>query len=186
MRHRVFKLAGLAVLALLLCQCQWLPKPPSPYASDVRLAFTPTSLASMGRQQDTIVVVAYYWGDPLPQHHETADGVARVIQGGKVDAVGRFILGEERYGWTIEARKVHLDGNFDRSLLPQIRGPVQMLVTAYSIQPNGASDDLIHCRTWIGTVKMAQERAPLIACEMNNNDKDSAEDLVAADDASSQ
>ena len=174
MLRKLIAAACLIPLPLLLCQCNVLkPKAPSPYASNVRLAFTPMSLASMARQKDTIVVVVYYFGDPVPQHRETLDGV------------GRLILGEERHGWTTDARRAPLDGAVDRSLLPQIRGPVQMLVTAYSIQPDAASDDLIHCRTWIGTVKMAQAKPPLIACELENNDKDSADDMVAADDANS-
>jgi len=175
MLRRLLTAACLIPLPLLLCQCDVLkPKAPSPYASNVRLAFTPMSLASMAREKDTIVVVVYYYGDPVPQHRE------------KLDDVGRLILGEERHGWTTDARRIPLDGTFDRSLLPQIRGQVQMIVTAYSILPDAASDDLIHCRTWIGTVKMAQARAPLVACELENNDKNSAEDIVAADDASSQ
>ncbi len=186
MRHKVLKLACVAALPLLLCQCEGLkPKTPSPYASNVRLAFTPMSLADMADKKDTIVVVAYYFGDPLHPGRESVSDADRLIQGAKVDAVGRFILGEERYGWSLDARRVHLDGNFDKSLLPQIRGPVQMIVTAYSIQPDAASDDLIHCKTWIGTVKMAQERPPLIACELENGDKASADDIVAADTASS-
>jgi hypothetical protein len=175
MLRRLFAGACLVPLALGLWQCDALrPKAASPYASTIRTAFTPMALADMARNKDNFAVIAYYYGDPTPQHRE------------KLDEVGRLILGEERHGWTTNARRVPLDGDVDTSLLPQIRGQVQMLVTAYSVTPIGASDDLIHCKSWIGTVKMAQARPPLIACELENNDKDSADDIVAADDARSQ
>ena len=174
MLHKILKAACLLPLVLLLCQCDVLkPTAPSPYASSVRMAFTPMARAAMDRDKDNFAVVAYYFGDPVPQAVK------------KADAVGRFILGEERFGWTTNTKRVHLDGKFDTSLLPQIRGDVQVLITAYSVTPIGASDDLIHCRSWIGSVKMAQERPPLIACELENNDRDSADDLVVADEASS-
>lgn len=174
MHRKLFAGACLVPLALGLWQCDaFKPKAASPYASTVRMAFTPMSLADMARNKDTFAVIAYYYGDPIPQHRE------------KLDEVGRLILGEERHGWTSNARRVPLDGDVDTSLLPQIRGQVQMLVTAYSVTPMGASDDLIHCRSWIGTVKEARERPPLVACELDNNDKDSADDIVAADDAGS-
>ena len=173
MRRTVVKLVCLAALPWLLWQCAPHPKAPAPYASTVRLAFTPKSQAAMARYKDNIAIVAYYYGDPVPQHKEP------------LDPAGRLILGEERHGWTANARRAPLDGAVDAALLPQIRGPVQMLVTAYSVQPVGASDDIIHCKSWIGTVKEAQERSPLVACEMEDNDTDSADDIVAADEASS-
>lgn len=167
--------ACLVPLAVGLWQCDLAkpkPKAPSPYASTVRMAFTPMAQAAMAREKDSFAVIAYYYGDPIPRARK------------KADTLGRLDLGEERYGWTSNARRVHLDGNLDRSLLPQIRGDVQMLINAYSVTPIGGSDDLIHCKTWIGTVKMAQAQSPLIACELENGDKDSADDLVAADEDS--
>jgi hypothetical protein len=175
MLRQILKAACLAPLALLLCQCDALmPRPKvSPYASTVRMAFTPMALAKMNEIKDNFVLVAYYYGDPTPQALK------------KADELGRLNLGEERYAWTPNARTVHLDGPIDVSLLPQIRGPVQALITAYSATPIGAADDLIHCTTWIGTIKELQAHAPLIACELDNNDKDSADDIVAADQSSS-
>ena len=176
MLHRIFKLACLAPLPLLLSQCQVekpKPKAPTPYAASARLAYTPMALAAMIRTKDTIAVDAYYYGDPTPQALP------------KADRLGRLALSDERYGWTNDVRRVQFEGNVDTSLLPQIRGEPQLFVDAESLGADGGSDDLIHCKTWIGTVKMAQAKPPLIACELDTGDKDSADDIVAADDASS-
>jgi len=179
MLRRLLAMACLVPLVAGLGACgQSRPKAPSPYAWNVRMAFTPMALKEMAKNNDTFAVLAYYYGDPTPQ--------ARSVPAANkaIDALGRLIVGEERYGWTANQRRVHLDGNIDTSLLPNIRGDVQVLVSAYSVTKEGASDDLIACKTWIGTIKMAQEKPPLIACELDNGDKDSADDLVAADEAS--
>ena len=175
MRHKILKAACLAPLALLLCQCDALTsrKAPSPYASTVTLKFTPMAEAAMKSHNDNIVVAAYYYGDPVP--------AARA----RADKLGRLMLGQDRPGWSGNTRRVHLDGTVDTSLLPQIRGEPQMLVSAYSVTQDASSDDLIHCKTWIGTVKMAQAQPPLIGCELENGDKDSADDLAAAAEANS-
>lgn len=176
MLPKILKLACLAPLAVGLCQCDGVKpkaKAPSPYATSVRIAYTPMAHAAMVREKDTLVLNAYYYGEPTPQ------GLA------KADAVQRLGLSDERYGWTIDAHLVHVDGNVDTSLLPYIRGEPQLLVHAYSVKPDATQDELIHCKTWIGTVKESQARPPLIACELENGDKDSADDMFEADEASS-
>jgi len=178
MFRRLLTLACLAPLAAGLGSCeQAKPKSPLPYAWNVRMAFTPMALKEMAKDNDTFAVLAYYYGDPTPQARNDPKASKAI------DALSRLIVGEERYGWTTDQRRVHLDGQIDTSLLPFTRGDVQVLVTAYSVTKEGASDDLIACKSWIGTIKMAQKEPPLIACELENGDKDSADDLVAADEA---
>ena len=175
MIQKSLKVLCLAPLAIGLCQCDGLkskPKAPSPYAASVRLAYTPMARAAMIANKDTLVVNAYYYGDPTPQSV------------GKADELHRISLSDERYGWTVDAHEIKIDGNIDTSLLPEIQGAPQLLVHAYSIKPDATQDELLRCKTWIGTVKEAQARAPLIACELEDGDKASADDMVAADRAS--
>ena len=176
MHHTWLKLACLASLPLLLCQCQAekpKPKGPTPYAATIRIAYTPMALAAMIRNQNTLAVDAYYYGYPTPQALP------------KADKLGRLALSDERLGWSSDTRRVRFDGNVDTSLLPEIRGEPQLMVGAESLGPDGVSDDLLSCKTWIGTVKTAQARPPLIACELDTGDKASADDIVAADEAGS-
>ncbi len=169
MLRQILKAACLAPLALLLCQCDALkPKAPSPYAADVTLKFTPMAAAALAQAKDNIVVLAYFYGDPKPEAKAKADNL------------GRLVLGSERSGWSNNTRLVHLSGKIDASLLPSIRGEPQLLVSVYSVMPDGSSDDLIACKTWIGTVKGAQARSPVIGCELETGDKDSADDLVGS------
>ncbi len=176
MRHKWLKLAALASLPLLLCQCQ-AEKPkakgPTPYAVAVRIAYTPMALAAMIRNKDTLAIDAYYYGDPTPQ------ALA------KADTLHRLALGDERYGWPPSTHRVQFNGNVDTSLLPQIRGEPQLLIDAQPLASDGSSVDLVSCRTWIGTVKIAQAKPPLIACELDTGDKASADDILAADNAGS-
>jgi len=177
MLHRLLKLACLAPLPLFLWQCHAeKPKPraPTPYVTTVRIAYTPMALAAMIHNKNTLAVDAHYYGDPTPQALP------------KADKLGRLALSDERYGWSSDARRVQFDGNIDTSLLPEIRGEPQLMIGAESLGPDGVSDDLMSCKTWIGTVKMAQAKPPLIACELDTGDKDSADDIVAADDAGSR
>ncbi len=174
MTNKILKAACLLPLVVALCQCAPAkPKGPSPYASSVRMAFTPMAMAALTQAKDSFVVVAYYYGDPTPAAQKN------------VDDVGRLALGEDRDAWALNTHLVHLAGNIDTSLLSQVRDAPQVLITAHASTPIGGDDDILHCKTWIGTVKNAQEKPPLIACELENGDKDSADDIVAADDASS-
>jgi hypothetical protein len=176
MLRRILTAVCLAPLAAGLWQCnQAKPKPagPSPYAATVVLKFTPMAQAALVKNKDTLVVNAYYYGDPTPQ------------AAARADRLGRLELADEYDGWANNARRVPVAGHIDTALLPQIRGEPQLLVDVYSVTTIGAQDDLLHCKTWIGTVKMAQARSPVIGCELENGDKDSADDLVPADDASS-
>lgn len=169
---KILKAACLLPLTVGLCQCDSLkpkPKALSPYALKVRLAYTPMARAAMLDHKDTIVVNAYYYGDPTPQ------------AAAKADTLHRLALSDEKYGWSVDTRLVKVDGNVDTALLPEIRGEPQLLASAYSITTDAARDELVACKTWIGTVKEAQSRAPLIACELETGDKDSADDIVAAD-----
>jgi hypothetical protein len=176
MYRRFLAAACLLPLAAGLWQCDALkpkPKGPSPYAATLLLKFTPMAEAALAREKDTLVVYAYYYGDPTPQ------GAA------KADKLGRLVLSDELDGWAADARRVPLKGNLDTSLLPLTRGEPQVMITAYSITPLGGQDDLLHCKTWVGTVKMAQAQPPVIGCELNNGDKDSADDLVSSASGSS-
>jgi hypothetical protein len=176
LRNRL-KLAALAPLSLLLWQCHAAEKPkataPSPYAVSVRLAYTPMALAALIREKDTVGVDAYYYGDPKPEAQS------------KADKLGRLALADELHGWSPDTRRVPFGGNIDTSLLPDLRDEPQLLVSADSIGSDGGSDQLIACKTWIGTVKNAQAKPPLIACELDTGDKDSADAIIAADEASS-
>jgi len=173
MLRKILKAVCLVPPALMLWQCDaFKPKTPSPYASTVQLRFTPMAAAAMARAGDGFVVLAYYYGDPTPQ--------ARA----KADKVGRLMLGEDRAGWSGNTRRVPLAGKVDTSLLPQIRGETQMLVNVYSVTKEGAADDLIVCTSWIGTVKMAQARSPVVGCELETGDSGDAHDLVDSDSRS--
>ena len=166
MHRKILKAACLIPLALLLCQCDMLsprPKAPSPYAADVTVRFTPMAKAAMAQKKDGFVVLAYYYGDPI--------AAARA----KADNLGRLVLGEKRLGWSGNTRHVHLDGEIDASLLADIRGEPQLLVSVYSVLPDGGSDDLIDCQTWIGTVKMARATPPVIGCELDTGDSSDRE-----------
>ncbi len=177
MSSKILKAAGLTALAIGLCQCDGLkpkPKAPSPYAMTVRLVYTPMARAAMIRNADTIVVNAYYYGNPTPQALAKADGLHRLA------------LSDEHYGWTVGANRVAVAGNVDTSLLPEIRGEPQLLLLAYSLTSGAAQDELVHCKSWIGTVKEAQAHPPLVACELETGDKDSADDIVAADRSSAE
>ncbi len=175
MLRRLLTAACLVPLATCLWQCDMggKPKPPSPYAATVRLVYTPMARAAMLRSKDTLVVNGYYYGNPTPQALKDADDLHRLA------------LLDERDAWPGDVTQVTLTGNIDTSRLSGIRGEPQLLVAAYSVTNINAQDELIHCKTWIGTVKNAQARSPLIACELETGDKESADDLVAADAASS-
>ena len=174
MYRRLAIAACLIPLAMGLWQCDILkPKAPSPYASAVVVKFTSMAMASMVHEKDAFVVGAYYYGDPTP---------AALA---KADKMGRLVLGQERVAWSNNTRRVKLPGAIDTSLLPQIRGEPQMMINVYSVTPEGASDELIACKSWIGSVKEAQAKPPVIGCELENGDKDSADDLVAAPEAAS-
>lgn len=176
MLNTILKVACLAPLAIGLCQCDGVTpkaKAPSPYATSVRIAYTPMAHAAMVQAKDSIVVNAYYYGDPTPRAASRADELHRLA------------LSDERYGWTKDAHLVQIDGRVDTSLLSEIRGEPQLMVHAYSVRSDAVQDELLHCKTWIGTVKESQARPPLIACELENGDKDSADDLFEADEESS-
>jgi len=177
MFRKILKAVCLAPPALLLCQCDAMkpkPKAPSPYAYTVLLKFTPMAEAAMNRTKDTIDVDAYYYGDPTP------------AAASRADKLGRLVLGDETVGWSGNTRRVHLEGTIDASLLKDIRGEPQVLISVMSrTNPDAAQDQLIHCKTWIGTVKMARERSPVIGCELDAGDKESADDLTASAEAES-
>ncbi len=177
MRRKILKAACLLPLTVGLCQCDSLkpkPKGPSPYAMTTRITYTPMARAAMIAHNDTLVLNAYYYGDPTPQAMA------------KADELHRLSLSDERYGWDVNTKAIKVDGNVDTTLLSDIRGEPQLLVHAYSVQADATQDELIHCKTWIGTVKEAQTRSPLIACELENGDKDSADDIVEADRTSAE
>jgi hypothetical protein len=142
------------------------PKAPSSYGSTVLLKFTPMAVAAMAREKDTFAVDAYYYGDPTPQAASRADHLHRLP------------LGEDQYGWSANTRRVHLEGKIDTSLLTDIRGEPQVLISARSITPMGGSDELIDCTTWIGTVKMAQAQPPVVGCALETGDKVDKDDLL--------
>ena len=174
MLRRFLIAAGLVPMAACLWQCDTAkPKGPSPYAVTVRIAFTPMARAAMDRTKDDIDVNGYYYGDPTPQ------ALA------KADALHRLVLLDESASWPGNITHVTLTGNIDTSQLSNIRGEPQLLVTAYSVTDIKAQDELIHCKTWIGTVKNAQARPPLIACELETGDTEDADALIAADAGSS-
>ena len=157
---KYLKALCLAPLLVGLCQCDQLkPKaPPSPYAATVTLKFTAKAEAAMTASGDDLVLLAYYYGEPAPGAE------------GKTDKVGRVMLGLSRLGWSGNTRRVHLDGRIDTARLPLVRGDPQLLVSIYSITPEKAPDDLIHCKTWMGSVKQARAQPPVIGCELENGD----------------
>jgi len=157
--RRLLKVVSLWVLSLVLCHCQAgsTSRIPSPYAIDFRTKLTPKAQVSLRTSGDSLVVAAYYFGDPKPAFTSQAD------------AVHRLQLQEERFALSGNTRRFHLSGNLDPAKLAEIVGEPKVLINLYSALPVGASDDLIYCHSWIGTVRQARMSPPVIACEFEDS-----------------
>lgn len=152
---------SLAVLPLVvaLAHCDQTPKPvaakPGTYAFDVSLKMSPRAEAALKTSPNPMVVDAWYYGDAAPAFHD------------KADTMGRIDLGDENWNFSANARRMHLKGEaVDVSKLPQIRnGEVLVFLTVET--GAGTPENPVNCHAYIGSVRLAQQRPPVLTCEFD-------------------
>lgn len=164
MRRTVILLA-LIGLTLAVSACDRIPglskpKPekPGPYAFDLTLRLSPKAAAAMKQTRDSLIVAGFYYGDAQAAYRKDADDLNRIH------------LGEERWGYSGDARKLHMHGEpIDTSKLSETRdGQPQVLVTVYSIRPIGEPDDMLSCHHYIGSIRLAQQHTQVLDCQLDS------------------
>ncbi len=162
---KILKIAALVPLVLGLTQCDRVqallkPKPdkPGPYAFDLVLKLSPKAEAAMKQSRDSFIVAGLYYGDAKPAYRKDADDLNRIH------------LGEERWGYSGLARKVHMHGEpIDTSKLPETRdGQPYVLITVYTIEPIGDPDDLVSCHQYVGPIRLAQQQTQMLYCQLDS------------------
>lgn len=131
--------------------------PAGTYAFDLMVKLSPKAEAAMKTSPDGFVVDAWYYGDALPAHRD------------KADQFGRIFLGDENWNFSANARKMHLHGEpIDMDTLAQVRdGQPLVNLTVESVAGN--LDNPLKCHTFIGTVRQAQQKTPVLTCELDTD-----------------
>ena len=154
----IAKLLAVLPLAMTLTNCDK-PKPKTApagtYAFDVMVRLSPKAEAAMKTSPDGFVVDAWYYGDALPAHRD------------KADQFGRIFLGDENWNFSANARKMHLHGEpIDLDKLAQVRdGQPMVNLTVESVAGN--PDNPLKCHAFIGPVRQAQQKTPVLTCEFD-------------------
>lgn len=162
--------AGLAAL-LVLAGCDRIPgatpKPASGpavatpatkgnYAFSVKVQMTPRLLAAMKRQDDHMIVSAFYYGFATPQ------------SGLPADSLHRTRLGFEVYSFAADAVHADIPGtSVDRELVTKVnKGEAWVLVDIQAAAADNIVTDILSCQDYVGSVGAAQAQTPTISCDL--------------------
>jgi hypothetical protein len=128
--------------------------PPSPYAFDVQLTFTPRAADKLKTSNERVIVAGMYWGAPAAAAAATAD------------EMGQIPLGEDFVEVAPENAVIRVPAaNFAPEQLPNVEGDPQVLVNVYSARKTH-EDNLLNCGIYEGPVAMAQKQPVDIRCDL--------------------
>jgi hypothetical protein len=148
-------------LVLALTQCDRIDammkpkaKEPGPYAFDITLKVSPKGEAALKQAPDGLFVDAWYYGQAAPGYR------------GQADRLNRIYLGDERSNYPATVRRIHLKGEaIDASKLSQTSDGQPMVLL--SVGGGGTLDNPLSCHDYIGQVRHAQQRPPVLYCEFD-------------------
>ncbi len=129
--------------------------PPSPYAFEINVTFTPRAVEQLLATKERVTVDASYFGIAVS---ETAPGV---------DDHGMDVgLGGDMIEIDPANALVTTPGTgFDATNIASIKGEPEVLVNIYSARRTHA-DNILSCGIYQGPVKMAQEKPVDIRCDL--------------------
>jgi hypothetical protein len=153
--HRT--IAPVSILALLLTAAQPLraqEQKPVIFAFDVEISLSDRAAARLKIRNESIVVSAYYSGDPKPS------------AGKHTNQIGTIDLGTENVEVIGAAGLVRVTGTkIDIDRLEWVKGPVMVNVNAYSGR-HSSLDNILACDFFDGKLSSAVRKAPLLTCSL--------------------